>query len=827
MHPSSGAPLGYADFVAGEQVTGWAIDPRAPTRPLCLRVVLDGADAGELGCGLPRADVRAAGIDSDVGGFRYAIPAALRDGHDHALRLLLPGGGAVCFPARDGSLRTEHRFRLDCAGSVEGGVDRPGAEAIEGWALRRSASRDTPLGACEVAVLLHGAEIARLAADLHRADVAAAQGCDPRVGFHFTPPAHLRTGRDHSFAFIVLPERVELPGSPVTASFLPGCATSRLAALADQTEALLTQAWMLRRSVRELLPAPGYGLHDYDAWARRYRVALRARVERARRDDVAPAPLVSLVCPLRRPPLTELMALVESVRRQTHARWELILVDDASRAPPLSACLRALAAADARIRVLRSRRAHGDAAAANLAIAAARGEWVGFLEPDATLDEAALEAMLRAARAGEARVLYSDEDAIAADGRHCEPNLKPGWNARLALACNFPSHLLMIETALLRAAGALDPALEGAYAHDLLLHLSERVTPEAIRHVPEILYHRRQPARRRAPRPAAVEAGRRAVAAHLERRGLAAAVTPIDGDACYRLRWRFAQEPSVRVIVPFRDQAPITRSCVETLLSSTEYANYRVTLIDNGSATAEAAALCADLARHPRVTVLRDDGPFNYARLNNRAAREADAEFLLLLNNDVLVEQADWLRRMVDEALADPRVAAVGCKLVYPDRRVQHAGVVLGAGGVGAHAFKGESEHAPGYQGRARCAQEYAAVTAACLLCRAEAFRAVGGLDQETLGVAFNDVDLCLKLRAAGWRVVWTPDVVAEHHESLSRGDDMTEANRTRFAVEDRVMVERWGAQLAADPFYSPHFTLHGGTFRTLADESLVPPPRH
>ncbi len=277
----------------------------------------------------------------------------------------------------------------------------------------------------------------------------------------------------------------------------------------------------------------------------------------------------------------------------------------------------------------------------------------------------------------------------------------------------------------------------------------------------------------------------------------------------------------MRIVIPFKDQAETTRRCVETLLSRTAYDNYRVVVVDNGSTSTEAEALCHDLRRDARVSVLRDDLPFNYSRLNNRAARGAREDFVLLLNNDVFVEQDDWLRRMVDEALADPHVAAVGCKLVYPDRRVQHAGVVLGVGGVADHAFKGSGEDEPGYLARAWCAQEYAAVTAACLLCRTNAFREVGGLDEDALAVAFNDIDLCLKLRRAGWRVVWTPEVVAEHHESLSRGDDMTPHNRTRFIAENQAMLERWGDALRDDPFYSRHFSRDRGVFRSLADESL------
>jgi len=308
------------------------------------------------------------------------------------------------------------------------------------------------------------------------------------------------------------------------------------------------------------------------------------------------------------------------------------------------------------------------------------------------------------------------------------------------------------------------------------------------------------------------------VSEHLARRGLRGEVTSLLGMTFYDIAWRLPHEPKVCIIIPYREYIDMTRTCVEALRAVTEYGNYEIVLVDNWSLSDEAAAFAREMAGLANVRVLRVAERFNYSLLNNLAVAETRSEFLLFLNNDVFVTQPSWLARMVGEALADPLVGIVGAKLLYPNGTVQHAGVVLGVGGVADHAHRGRAADDPGYMARAVCAQEFSAVTAACLLCRRDAFAAVGGFDEIDLRVAFNDVDLCLKAGAAGWRVVWTPGVVAEHQESLSRGSDMKPEQQVRFFDENKIMEERWREVLDNDPHYHRFFSRKSGTFTYLTD---------
>jgi GT2 family glycosyltransferase len=260
----------------------------------------------------------------------------------------------------------------------------------------------------------------------------------------------------------------------------------------------------------------------------------------------------------------------------------------------------------------------------------------------------------------------------------------------------------------------------------------------------------------------------------------------------------------------------MTRACVDAIRDVTDYRNFEIVLVDNWSTSDEALAFADEIARESGIRVIRVPESFNYSRLNNLAAGQTEGEFLLFLNNDVFVKQGSWLRQMVGEALADPRVGIVGAKLLYPNGLVQHGGIVLGVGGVGDHAHRGLAADDPGYMARAICAQNLSAVTAACMLCRREAFERVGRFDEVDLAVAFNDVDLCLKEGAAGYRIVWTPGVVAEHRESLSRGNDFKPDHLTRFLHENKVMEERWGHILGADMYYNPHFSRRTGIFSNL-----------
>ena len=262
----------------------------------------------------------------------------------------------------------------------------------------------------------------------------------------------------------------------------------------------------------------------------------------------------------------------------------------------------------------------------------------------------------------------------------------------------------------------------------------------------------------------------------------------------------------------------MTRRCLEALFSLTDYPEYDVILIDNGSTSAEASAFVAGAAIQDGVRVIRVDEPFNYSRLNNIAVAQVTAEFVLFMNNDILVSQPQWLTHLVGEVLADESVAAVGAKLLYPTGSVQHAGVILGVDGVGDHAHRALPAEEPGYMGRAVSAQELNAVTAACMLCRRQAFDQVGGFDELELQVAYNDVDLCLKLRAAGHKVIFTPLSVAVHLESFSRGNDLKPENQLRFFHESQIMQSRWEQALSRDIFYNKNFSPRGGIFQTLAE---------
>ncbi|MGC9268594.1 glycosyltransferase family 2 protein, partial [Acidiphilium sp.] len=629
----------------------------------------------------------------------------------------------------------------------------------------------------------------------------------------------LRHGRSVVLDFHTMPERVLLRGSPLEIAVPSDAERTRLGNLIERADELFRYAYHLRRELKAALPAERLTLGNYASWVRQSQ-SLVAQRAAARYGALEATPLVSVLCPVFRPRQGEFLAAVDSIRAQTYQNWELILVDDASRDEALSETLERLARVDPRIHVFVLPKNGGIAEATNRALAAASGAFVAFFDHDDALEPFALDVMMRAQAATGARLLYSDEDKIDRNGQLSEPNFKPDFNYRFLLDLNYICHLVVAETALVREAGGLDPRFDGAQDHDLLLRLSERLRAHEIHHVAEILYHWRITAQSTAggaaAKPRAALAGEVAVGEHLKRRNLPAKVERRGGLTCYRTRFSLDDDPGVSILIPFRNHIELTRQCVAAIRACSVGMKIEIVLIDNWSQGIEAEMFCTEQGNLADTIVLRIAEPFNYSRLNNRAVAASSHPYLLFMNNDVIVSDPDWLRTMLNEALSDPQIGAVGAKLLYPNGTVQHAGVVLGVGGVADHAFRGLSGAAPGYIAHAIAAREVAAVTAACMLVRRAAFEAAGGFDEVEFGVAFNDVDLCVKIRAAGFKIVFTPDVVCEHRESMSRGDDLDEDKLSRFMRENEAMRSRWEHVLAYDPFYNRHFAREGGLYRDL-----------
>jgi O-antigen biosynthesis protein len=557
----------------------------------------------------------------------------------------------------------------------------------------------------------------------------------------------------------------------------------------------------------------------YGTWIARFDT-LTDPERRRIRDAIAAwtdaAPLISVVMPVYDPSPRVLEAAIRSVRDQLYPHWELRITDDASTDPAIARLLARHAAAEPRIRVTRRAENGHIARATNDALAEATGTFVAFLDHDDVLAEGALYHVAEAIRSDPDLVLiYSDEDKIDGRGRRFEPHFKSDFDRELLYGQNYINHLTVIRTQALRAAGGLRPGFEGSQDHDLLLRITAGLDPARIRHIPRVLYHwraaggsgtfsdralaRAEAARLQALAEVAVPIGARAARGPL---GFNRLVRPVPDPA-----------PLVSVIVPTRDRAELLSVALDGLLTCTDYPALDIVVVDNDSAEPATHALFAHHADDPRVRVLPVSGAFNFSDLSNQGAAAARGSVLLFLNNDIEVIEPGWLREMVSIAL-DPGIGAVGAKLLYPDRTLQHGGIILGIGGVAGHSHPGLPESEPGYFARMVLSQEVSAVTGACLAVRADVFAACGGFDAEHLAVAFNDVDLCLRLRAAGYRNVWTPHALLIHHESKSRGAEDTPEKRARFEREVGIMRARWATQLRSDPYYNQNLSRSGARYR-------------
>jgi GT2 family glycosyltransferase len=521
-------------------------------------------------------------------------------------------------------------------------------------------------------------------------------------------------------------------------------------------------------------------------------------------------PLISVLMPVYEPPERYLRAALDSVIDQLYPHWQLCVADDASPSPHVRAVLREYAARDPRIEIVfRATNGH-IAATSNSALALARGEIVALLDHD---DELTPDALFHVAlllnRHPDADVIYSDEDKIDDAGHRRDPYFKPDWSPDSFLGRMYTGHLAAFRRELVEAAGGFRTGFEGSQDYDLMLRVTERTG--RIHHIPRVLYHWRMheasTAHAGGAKDYAFAAGRRALAEALDRRGEPGRVEQLPDPGSYLVRYEIRTPEPVSIIVPTRDHAADVERCLSSIFARSTYPHFEVVLVDNGSTDPAALATFAQWsAREPRVRVVRYDVPFNFSRINNYAVERSTGRYLLFLNNDTEVLVPDWIEAMVEQAQR-PSVGAVGAKLLYPDGTIQHAGVVLRIGGVAGHSHKYSDGAAHGYFNMLRTVNNYSAVTGACMMIRREVFEAAGGFD-EALAVAFNDVDLCLRLRAAGLYNVYLPHVVLYHHESKSRGHENTPDKRARFAQESVLMQRRWRTAELDDPHYSPHLSV-------------------
>ncbi|UUX48318.1 glycosyltransferase [Nisaea acidiphila] len=520
------------------------------------------------------------------------------------------------------------------------------------------------------------------------------------------------------------------------------------------------------------------------------------------------APLFSILLPVFNPEPAHLRQAIRSVFEQSFSDWELCIADDASTDPDISRMLEEAADHPRVKQVLRSENGH-ISAASNSALDLATGTYIGLLDHDDMLAPEALAEMARALNARpELDLIYSDEDKIDDAGYRYAPHFKPAWDPDLSLVSNYICHFSVIRRRLANEIGGFRLGLEGAQDHDLVQRIAERTAPERIGHIPKILYHWRSATTSTAisteTKPYAIAATGRVIRDTLKRRAVGAAAEFRNG------RWRVTrslpEDARVSVIIPTKNRLTLLRTCIEGLTAQTDYADMEIQIVDNGSDDPATQRYLDRLSHRPNVEVLRDSGPFNFSRLCNRGAREATGDFLCFLNNDIEPAGAVWLEELVAEA-ARPEVGLVGAKLLYPDRTVQHAGIALAGAHVARHTNLRISETSGGYWGRAMQTQSLSAVTGACMLMRREVFREVDGFD-EALAVDFGDIDLCLRVRRAGYRVLWTPHSVLIHHESASRGTVITPEKSQLYDKERAFMVERWGALLEDDPAYNPNLSI-------------------
>ncbi|NJD54181.1 MAG: glycosyltransferase family 2 protein [Candidatus Methanoperedens sp.] len=528
------------------------------------------------------------------------------------------------------------------------------------------------------------------------------------------------------------------------------------------------------------------------------------------------SPKISIITPVYNVDGIWLEKAINSVIDQVYENWELCLVDDASKGDYIKKMLDRYSEKDPRIKVKYLSRNQGISGASNEALSLATGEFAGFLDHDDELSVNALYEVVKLLQEHpEADMIYSDEDNITIDDKRVNPYFKPDWSPDLLLSNMYTCHFGIYRKNLIDEIGRFRKGFEGSQDYDLVLRVTEQT--DKIFHIPEILYHWRQlpgsTSVRYQSKSYADISAYKALEEAIDRRKISGKVLPGRFPGFFRIKRDIIGEPLVSVIIPTKNKLKTLKKCIESIRKKTTYKNYEIIIIDNYSNDSRTLRYLESISGSPGITVLKYDQPFNFSAINNFAAQRSNGEYLLFLNNDTEVINEDWLSAILEHAQR-PEVGAVGCKLLYPNGTIQHAGVILGIRGrpeqpgIAGHSYKHLSNIYMVYFKGPHVIHNLSAVTAACVLIRKKVFYEVGGFD-ENIEVAFNDVDLCLKIREKGYLITYTPYAELYHHESLSRGYENTPEKMKRFLKEYSYMREKWGSVIdKGDPYYNPNLTL-------------------
>ena len=523
-------------------------------------------------------------------------------------------------------------------------------------------------------------------------------------------------------------------------------------------------------------------------------------------------PLISVVVPAYRTPTVFLREMMESLEAQTYQNWELCIANASPEDKEMARVLKEYQEKDPRIQVKNLEQNLGIAENTNAAMDMAHGAFTGLLDHDDLLAPQALYRMVEAlnTEAEEPDVFYSDEDKVTMDlSEHFQPHFKPDFNLDLLRSNNYITHFFVVRTELLKKIGGFRKEFDGAQDYDFIFRCVENA--KKICHIPEILYHWRTHQASTADNPAskmyAFDAGKRAIEEHLERQGVKGIVSHTKDLGFYQVEYPVQGNPLVSILIPNKDQKESLKKCLDSVFTKTTYTNYEVIIIENNSQEKETWEYYEELKQRECVKVITWKDGFNYSAINNFGVQEAKGEYLLFLNNDVEVINPRWMEEMVGNCQRK-EVGIVGAKLYYPDDTIQHAGTIIGIGGIAGHAFLNLPRSRSGYLHKASLQMNLSAVTAACMMMKREVFEQIGGFE-EKLTVAFNDVDLCLRCVQAGYLVVYHPRVELYHYESKSRGTEDNEEKVRRFQGEIEFMRTRWIDLLKkGDPYYNKNLTL-------------------